>query len=279
MTTIHQCTDSSKVIRARGRLSNAKKVFADRQWDVLPQGIRGQRILRWSADHAHLADPANPERSVLRWCRKWAPWLKPAELDAIVAYTTTSNKRWSDDESAAVLEINLADRQRLYLRFIGADDDPNYEIREGLQREKDAGYSRTYRAKHRTGRPRGRPKSDGVPAWVAAGASSRATYYRNLKAEKNETENPSGLLSKNRSPDAISVSPVQSVSPAVERGPLQAAPSQSSRPSVIRLDAAPDGFVIDEDGNEYKVPPPYERRPAPKTWMHAAFEGYNGGRS
>jgi hypothetical protein len=268
-------------------------VFADRQWDVLPQGIRGQRILRWGADHAYLADPANPEISVRRWCRKWAPWLKPAELDEIVAYTQTSNKRWSDDECAAVLEVNVADRLRLRLRFIGADDDPNYEIRAGLQREKDAGYSRTYRAKHRTGRPRGRPKSDRVPAWVAAGASSRATYYRNLKAEKNETENPSGLLSKNRSPDAISVSPV---SPASMRGAPKASPRQHDavdigdapvaldarpaptppRPMVIRLDAAPDGFIIDEDGHSFTPPPPYQRRPPPRTWMHAAFEGYRG---
>src|ERR1700688_4671552 len=117
MLTIQNCIESRKVIRARGRLSDAKKVFADRQWDVLPQGIRGQRILRWGADQAYLAGSANPERSVRRWCRRWWPTLKPAELDEIVAYTKTSNKRWSDDESAAVLEISLADLQRLYLRF------------------------------------------------------------------------------------------------------------------------------------------------------------------
>jgi hypothetical protein len=37
------------------------------------------------------------------------------------------------------------------------------------------------------------------------------------------------------------------------------------------------GKVIDQDGVEYR-PPPHERRPAPKTWMDAAFEGYTGGR-
>jgi hypothetical protein len=292
MTTIHKCTDSSKVIRARGRLSNAKKVFADRQWDVLPQGIRGQRILRWGADQAYLADPTHPEISVRRWCRKWAPWLKPAELDEIVAYTQTSNKRWSDDECAAVLEVNVADRQRLRLRFIGADDDPNYEIREGLQREKNAGYSRTYRAKRRTGRPRGRPASatgrrrkgavtrsewlaanstSQVKPWIAMGIS-RATYYRRNGCETGPSENPSSLLSKNRRPDAISVAPV---SPAFDGGPPQAAPSPAPRPIVIRLDAAPtDGLILDEDGREFCPPPPYERRPPPR--MDAAFEGYRG---
>lgn len=39
------------------------------------------------------------------------------------------------------------------------------------------------------------------------------------------------------------------------------------------------GKVIDQDGIEFNPPPPYQRRSAPKTWMDAAFEGYNGGRS
>jgi hypothetical protein len=254
-------------MRAIGRLSDAKKIFADRQWAVLPQGIRGQRILRWSADQAYVACPANPERSVRRWCRKWAPWLKPAELDQIVAYTKTSNKRWSDDESAMTLQISVADRQRLHLRFIGADNDPSYEIRDALQRKKDAGYSRTYRAKHSTGRPRGRPKS--VPAWVAAGASSKATYYRNLKAGKGETENASGDISKNISPDGIKVS--ESVSPASMRGAPEAPPPTPPRPIIVKLDAIPDGNIIDEDGVEYKAPPPpHQRKPPPMDWMQAA---------
>jgi hypothetical protein len=303
MPTIHNCIESRKVIRARGRLSDAKKVFADRQWDVLPQGIRGQRILRWGADQAYLAGPANPERSVRRWCCRWWPTLKPAELDEIVAYTKTSNKRWSDDESAAVLEINLADHQRLHLRFIGADDDPNYEIREGLQREKNAGYSRTYRTKRSTGRPRGRPASatgrrrkgavtrsewlaanstSQVKPWIALGIKRSWYYELKKRGELDRTgpaENPSGDISNNRRPDAISVAPVQSDSPAFDRGPPQAAPSPPPRPIVIRLDAAPDGLILDEDGNEFKVPPPHQRRPPPRDWMEAAFEGYTGGRS
>jgi hypothetical protein len=303
MRKVHDDAESRKVIRARGRLAEARKWFAHRGWDVLPQGIRGQRILLWGADQAYLAGPANPLKSVRRWCRCWAPWLKPAELDAIVAGTTSSNKRWSDDESAATLEINVADRQRLHLRFIGADNDPNFEIRDGLQREKNAGYSRTYRAKRSTGRPRGRPKSDGVPAWVAAGASSERSYYRHkargTAAAQSGSKNPSGLLSKNRSPDAISLPPVSPVAPASMRGAHQASPRQHeaveigdapvaldarpapapTRPIVIRLDAAPDGFIIDEDGHEFEPPPPYERRPTPKTWREAAFQGYRGERS
>ena len=72
---------------------------------------------------AYLAAPNDPERSVRRWCRKCGKLSKP-ELDKIVAYTNTSNKRWSDDQSAATLEITLSDRTTLGLRFIGADDIP-----------------------------------------------------------------------------------------------------------------------------------------------------------
>jgi hypothetical protein len=39
------------------------------------------------------------------------------------------------------------------------------------------------------------------------------------------------------------------------------------------------GKVIDQDGVEFKPPPPYERRPIQKTWMEASMAGLNRGRS
>jgi hypothetical protein len=145
------------VIIPRGRLKEARHWFAHRGWDVLPQGRRGRRILKWGADHAWMASPDNPKRSVRRWCRKWAPWLKPAALDNLVVATERSNKRWNPDQCAAVLEITVRVRSTLGLRFIGADDDPNYEIRLGIRKAKAAARARHFRAAHSTGRPRGRP--------------------------------------------------------------------------------------------------------------------------
>jgi hypothetical protein len=150
-------TDDIAVLIARGRLSNARKWFEHLGWPVLPQGIRGQRILAWAADQAWLASPANPKRSVRRWCRRWAPWLKDAELRKIIAASDGSNKRWSGDQCATVLEISMRDRTALCLRFIGVDDDPNYERRDAMKREKAACRARRYRAAHRTGKTRGRP--------------------------------------------------------------------------------------------------------------------------
>jgi hypothetical protein len=72
--------DATRVIRARGCLKEAKLWFGHRGWEVLPKSERGRRILRWAADQAYLASPDNPKRSVRRWCRRWAPWLTPAEL-------------------------------------------------------------------------------------------------------------------------------------------------------------------------------------------------------
>jgi hypothetical protein len=200
---------------ARGRLKEASKWFWVLGWDVLPQGRRGQRILRWGADHAYLASPTNPKRSVRRWCRSKAPYLKDAELDAIVAATETSNKRWTPDQCAVVLGISVRDRETLGFRFIGADDDENYEARDAINRAKAAARARRYRAAHgagakKPGRPalqlsaedklarskaqdaararrcragkssgtkRGRPKSE-IPAWQAAGFKSKQTYQR-----------------------------------------------------------------------------------------------------
>jgi hypothetical protein len=46
---------------------------------------------------------------------------------------------------------------RLNLRHFGANDDPNYEQRDGIKNRKAAERSRRYRAKHSTGGKRGRP--------------------------------------------------------------------------------------------------------------------------
>jgi hypothetical protein len=169
---------------ARGRLSDARKWFAHRGWKVLPKGIRGQRILRWGADQAWIAAPTDQKRkgSVRNWCRRWAPTLKDAELDQVVADTIESNKRWSADQSATVLGIAMRDRITHGFRFIGAMDDPNYEKRLAMKADKHAARSRRYRAAHSTGTKRGRPKSEGPKPWEVLG-KSRRTYYRQRDAK------------------------------------------------------------------------------------------------
>jgi hypothetical protein len=190
---------------ACGRLADARRWFQYRDWKTLPKDDRLQPILKWGADHAYLACPTNPPRSVRRWCRKWAPWLTAAELGQIIAYTKTSNKRWAHDQCATVLGITVRDRQKLNLRFIGANDDPDYQVRSGIKRAKAAERSRRHRAKHSTGAKRGRPKSEGLKPWEVIGISRR-TYYRQRSCE-NGTKNASRDINNNRKRYGISVPP------------------------------------------------------------------------
>jgi len=228
-------------LRAIGRLANAREVFAHRGWKTLPQGSpeqreRSFRILRWGADHAWTACPSNPRRSVRRWCRHKAPWLTKDELKKLVTDAATSNKRWSDDESARVLEITLAEREAIErdmsdrdigggLKFLGVTDDPHYEARDNIKRAKAAARARKCRAKHSTGAKRGRPKSEGPKAWEVLGIS-KATYYRQRETEtrrkslklpkKRETKNASRRIISLRKRYAISVSHCQPHRPQLD---------------------------------------------------------------
>jgi hypothetical protein len=310
--TIHQCMDSRKTsdgkdeaaikrMRARGRIGNLNKLMAVRGWDVLPQGRRGQRILKWAAHHLWRAAERNPERSVRNFCRKRAPYLKPAEVDQLVADTAGGCATWwSNDQSAAVLDVGVCEREANTLWFIGACDDPDYEIRRLVKAAKAMMRARRRRAAKSAGRPRGRPATATGPRrrskvtrseylannsttktkpWIALGIS-RATYYRRNGCETGPTENTSRSYKGNTSATELNDRPVSTVKPARDRGPPEAGPRQPPRPIVIQLNEIPDdGLIIDQDGVEY-VPPEllYQQR-RPKNWMDVAFEGYKGERS
>lgn len=164
-------------IIARCRLGEAKRWFMHLKWEILPQNERGQRIVRWGADHAWMAADKNPARSLQRWCRKWAPWLTPADLDDLKSYTQTSNKRWSADQCSAVLGISVRKRTILKFRHLGANNDPNYEIRLGIKREKGAQRSRKYRDLHSSGKKPGRPP-------LELSADEALARRRNQQAER-----------------------------------------------------------------------------------------------
>jgi hypothetical protein len=284
-----------KRLQARGRLGNLNKLMAVRDWIVLPQGRRGQRILKWGAHHAWRAAERNPERSCRRWCRKKAPWLKPHELDELVAYTASRcTTWWSHDDSAVCLDVGVCEREANSLWFLGACDDPDYEIRGMIKNAKAMMRARRRRAAKGTGRPRGRPASATGPRrrgkvtrseylaanstsktkpWVALGIS-RATYYRRNGCETGPSENASRSYVDNTSVTELIDAPVSTVEPAFERGRHQAVPSDRDegvvgfrppppRPTVIRLTEAPTGKFIDQHGVEIEIPAPHELPPRP----------------
>jgi hypothetical protein len=175
-------SDDKWAMIARGRLADARRWFVILGWDQLPQSQRGRNILRWGADHASMANPAHPKRSVRNWCSYWDRTLTERELDQIVADTAHSNKRWTADQSATILGIGVRDREAHRLWFNGADDDPNYDIRRETQRAKDAAKKRRRRAARSTGAPRGRPALQLSPE--EALARRRAQAANRKRAER-----------------------------------------------------------------------------------------------
>jgi hypothetical protein len=240
-----ESTDDKDALIARCRLAEARRWFAHRRWAQLPRGTRGQSILRWGADQAWLAASRNPQTSVRRWCRKWAPWLTVGELNELIAYTNDSNKRWSADQCALVLGISVADRTRLGLRHLGADDDPNFEVRLGIERAKAAERARRHRAKHSTGAKRGRPALKLSPAERLARSNDQAAVrMKRLRAlRKNASRHIKKIdgvteLSVTRHLDAPAV--------AIPSLPVVAEPISPSRaPSAPRRLAPIDDDLID----------------------------------
>jgi hypothetical protein len=153
---------------ARGRLLDLPKVFLHRGWHVagMPKNDRAYRILRCLADHVWIAKQHHEEIEIRfdiirHLCVKFAPWMTPAELQQIVDDTPKSNKRWTNDQVARVLELTALEAAEIGgLRFLGACDDDDRIIRDAIKRAKTAERNRRYRASRRTGAQRGRPSSN-----------------------------------------------------------------------------------------------------------------------
>jgi hypothetical protein len=179
-----------KTLLARGRLSEAKKWFAHKGWKEPPQNV-----LEWGCDQAWTAAEVKglhprqalqkQKRSVRNWARSKAPRLTLVELEALVARTVTSNKRWSRDQSAAVLGIGVRDSQEHGFKFLGADDDPNYVNRNKAKAEKAAARARKYRAANGA-KPRTVYEANSLSRtkpWEPDGISRRTWERRRKKAD------------------------------------------------------------------------------------------------
>jgi hypothetical protein len=229
---------------AKGRLANAKKVFAHRGWDVLPQDERGRLILQWGADHAWLACPSNPKRSVRNWCRRWWPSLSDAELAEVVARTETSNKRWTHDQSAAVLEISVTEREELKAWFLGATDDPDYTKRQDIRRAKNAAKARKRRAANSTGTKGGRPALDLSPEERKARSNAQAAKRMKRRRALRKTPYPdiSKILSNKETV----------VSTDIGLGTEFSVTDPPSRPRQAARRPAP--IIIDIDNHDDSIP-------------------------
>ena len=249
---------------ACGRLKVARQwLFEIRGWKELPRTFRGEQILKWGADHAWLAAKKDwkRNRSVRNWCRSVAPSLTDAELDQLVAYSADSNKGWTHDQSATVLEITLHDSQEHgFGRFVGASDDPNYEIRNGLKLEKAAARARKYRAAHSTGAKRGRPALQLSEEERLARRTAQATARK--RAERERKKAAKGVTLNCVTP--LNLQDIGSVTHFSVTGPSHEFPIASEPGAPATREPAPVRVVLeseilddlDDDGVAFGAPPP-----------------------
>lgn len=285
-------------IRRNVRFHDLEKVFAHCwQGAELPDDDAGRDHLYIAACHIwHLGKKCGPIATLKAWVKVWAPWCGPDELAALIDLVDANPKTWTADELARELGLYVlpfAVRQALGITTIGSidvDKDGRQQRRAAKKQENNTAWRRRNGAVLRSEWLLENNANQTKP-WVAMGMK-RSWYYECKKrgtldfngvsapVQSHETTDRTGPDTAKRR-EAL-VYPHQSSVPAeqaVERGPPQAAPSPPPRPIVIRLDGVPDGLILDEDGNELKIPPPYERPTVPKTWREAAFQDYRGDRS
>jgi hypothetical protein len=299
--------------RARKRLREIERIISRRHQGRVPDTddvdaylepvVNCFRLIAASRDRSVSADGI--AKLFGFWCERWAPDVSNTHVMRLARHERASEpKMLADDIIGKAIRLSYAERLELKITTIGSFD-ADKVIRKKLAADRRRKRDRLRKAEERGAKgatPRANSLSRTEP-WKQEGISRR-TWERRRKAaaaqagvhDANSSPHQRDEVDANSSPHRLSYSGAtdlrhdaemacsdlshESQPPAFERGPPEAAPSPPPRPIVTRLDAAPtDGLILDEDGHEFKQPPPYERRPAPKTWMDAAFEGYTGGRS
>jgi len=248
------------------------------------------------------------------WCEEKAPHVDRGQATAMVHSELEGPPELiADDIAGKAVRLPYAERLERTITTIGSFD-ADKAMRTKLAKDRRRERDRLNAAEKR--RANGATPRDVYEAnslsrtrpWEAEGIS-RSTYDRRRKkaaaqaGADDESASPhrkaevDESASSHRSSYKGRRTLVTEQSPVSKRGAPQARPRQHveigdapvalvarpapppPRPIVVRLEDIPDGLILDQDGIEFKPPPPHQRRPAPKTWMDAAFEGYTGGRS
>jgi hypothetical protein len=203
----------------------------------------------------------DPGGKMLGFAQRWAPWMSPNESEALIATILAKPRKYSPKRLGELLRLTEAERRHLRITTIRAFNATDETMAENAKR-KDRERQKAKRDEKRSGRPRGRPKSEGVPAWRAAGFSSERSYYRH-KARRT-TAAQSGSKNASEALEAYSYASYEfslPPAPAVERGRPQAVPSHA--PIIIDMDH--DDV---DDGDALMAPP----------WTHRTIDPHEGDR-
>jgi hypothetical protein len=165
----------------------------------------------------HVAqNPIDPQGKMRRSIHLWAPWMPPHEAQALVGVIAADPRRYKASTLGKLLRLTEEEHA-----IIGAETIRPHTVTDADMKAKDRRLrrerKRAARAVNRSGRKRGRPRTEGVRPWDALGMS-RARFYRLLKAgtlPSVETRTPAPKVRRKMRPpykkgsyrgDAISVS-------------------------------------------------------------------------
>jgi hypothetical protein len=157
------------------RIRELERVIADRYGAALSDDDAGMDDLFIMANH--LAHLDAPDRRILAWVRRWAPWHGDDKTAALIEAVLRKPLKWTADRLAQRLGLDYATRTRLAITTIGAVDCKKAK-RVKLRRKRDAARQKARRATagaapHAASAARTKP-------WEALGISRR-TYYRNRR--------------------------------------------------------------------------------------------------
>jgi hypothetical protein len=229
------------------RISELERYLRLRYGTVLPDDDAGHDDLVILLNHvAH--NRTDPGGKMLGFIRHLAPWMAPDKTEALVAMILEKPRKYTQKRLGYLLRLTDAERRQLSITTIRAFDATTESMAEDAKR-KDREDQKARRDEKRSGRPRGRPASatgrrrkgaitrsewlaantaSQVRPWVALGMK-RSWYYELKKRGEPDRTGPAqntseALEEESYAPDGIPVPPVQSVAPAFERGPPEAAP-------------------------------------------------------
>jgi hypothetical protein len=165
------------------RVCELERIIDDRfgPGAVLPDNKAGRAFI--FAVVNHLAHLDAPDGRIRTWLGRRAPWHDEDRTAALVDAVVPKPRRWRADPLAKFIGLDYATRTRLRITDIGAIDCGKTR-RATLRRKRAAAREKARRAKtgvapHATSAAQTKP-------WKARGMS-RATYYRHLKNETDET--------------------------------------------------------------------------------------------
>jgi hypothetical protein len=239
--------------RWRRRGQDILSLLLSRFGSALPDDDAGLDAAKLLGQH-YMQLHVDAERVTKANLRLWADWLTDKAIAGIIKGAkkakTPSAVRLGKEWRVTADEVATNSLETIRAYTVTQETDRSRQAR----RRRNAGATTK----------RGRPKSEGLPAWKAAGASSKAAYYRNRK-KASETEirhAPSYIRGMQR--DELKSHEFESHI-IVDRRAQQA----RRRETEIVL----DGEIIEPGGSAWAAPPSLTRGDIDvmKALQHAAY--------